>query len=196
MKKLLLLNVALLGILTSCNKDIEMYTDDTISENSSFIYTEQEVNISEGSLDLCGLSLSRHIYNNEKIWWSLSLQLIYNDNLSIDKDKLLLIKLNDDSIIELKTDYKAEKNDNYTKELPLGILGIIGITKKVHIIQPFYDLPEELLDKIINIGVEKIRIELDYGCEDIYQGKTFTKFIDESYKMIQTQSMNDVYRGF
>ena len=35
MKKLLLLNVALLGILTSCNKDIEMYTDDTISENSS-----------------------------------------------------------------------------------------------------------------------------------------------------------------
>lgn len=193
MKKMLLLGLAILGVATGVFA-IEIHTDKLELNGNRVTKTYLETCANKGITVLKGGLMKETIDGIDK--WYLCLQVTEQDKFfTMHKDRLLLIKLNDGSIIELKNIYNLDETDNKTE-----VHTVIGGTQQytLHRLYPEYEVTKDQLLKITQIGAEKIRIELDNGYEDWNAGKKFSDFIVDSYKTIQSQCRikNDVYYNF
>lgn len=139
------------------------------------------------------LSLSA-IQQNDSTYYFLSIKLNSLSNLNIKKESSLLIKLGNDDVIQLKTNIEyfdlAGKYDSYSKMV-------------IYTILPSYEIDSNLIDKIQQYGIRKLRIEtMTENIDRDIKGsksKQVSSFLAEQYLLIKNQidhKENDILNDF
>lgn len=134
-----------------------------------------------------GMSLSCVASNNDTTW---GIQLCVHEKVQIDEGRKLLIKLSDNSIITL---------ENIEQIGPLDYETYIGANITVYSVYPLYYVSKNNLLTMLQIGVEKIRIEtnIDY-IDRMVKGKTMVDVLRAQYDNIQEalSKTKDIYTDF
>lgn len=120
---------------------------------------------------------------NEQESYYLSIGVIGNHKKPVSKGRKLLLKLKDESMIDL---------ENYIKRDVKDYEGYKVILR--------YKVDEGIIQKIIDGGVIKIRVENDVDYKDCSVKKNaFSKTVKKAFDIIQEEKMRkspDVYDGF
>ena len=149
MKKIMLL--ALASMLTVCSSAQKIVWDKTESDGFRSIATSKTI-CSSGEKKDVSISLDASTFPEMKdtsLYLSFYVQT-YSE-CSVPKGGKLLVKLFDDSVIELSTPISYEDN--------IGSF-YSGYVVRTFRIYPRYKVSEEQVDKIISFGVKKLRMEL------------------------------------
>lgn len=136
------------------------------------------------------LSFAKSLTNEDIKIWTLHLTL-YEGKMTIDENRLLLIKFEDGSVMELKNvkkigeaDYEYRITFNNTIE---------------YYVEPSYDLSEKMLMDLCNKEVVKIRVENDLSYFDRkIDSRKFKRGINKLYKQIKEaiDKPNDIRENF
>lgn len=136
------------------------------------------------------LSFAKSLTNEDIKIWTLHMSL-YEGKMTIDKDRLLLIKFKDGTIMELKNVAKIGKTDYEYR---------VTFSNRIeYYVEPSYELSEKDLLKLCKNDILKIRIENDMSYFDRkIDSWKFKKRINKMYNQIKgtLNSSNDVRKGF
>lgn len=186
MKKIVLLMFALVAMCANA-QEINL---DKKDENGRLIMCKQESmrSFSDKVLFDCALSRSQ-IY--DEVYWQISLVVKQLYSISIPKGSRLLIKLKDDSIIELKSINDVEDR--------IGDAQVIGSSViSQYTVFPTYSVTEEQIAQISQ-GVKKIRVETSLQPIDKeFKKDKMGKIIEGQYKVIseRAKTSNNFNEGF
>lgn len=126
--------------------------------------------------------------NGEKLW---RFCVTTNEGKgTIDSGRVILIKFDDDSVMELKNCKAIGPADYQYKASPYGTN---------YYLNPHYPITEEQLQKLLTSRVTKVRIEHDAGHFDRdINSKKFNKRINNLYTQVvnRLSISNDVHDGF
>ncbi len=189
MRKLLLVMFTLvIGSTYTYSQSIDM--DKTDEHGDRYIYCSFESirSMMDKYMFFVSLNAAQNGTNKEDVIYSIILRTNATAPLSVPKDGRLLIKLMDDSIIELKTE--IEYSDN------VGEVRTGSIVYTAYSIFPsFVVTPEQIA--LISKGVKKIRLETTLDPIDKeYKKDKMGKIIKAEYNLInqalsQTKSFSD-----
>ena len=162
---------------------------DKQEEDGSRIIISSAANLYTKFTTAAGFNLSTTIMpSGTQFWW---LDITLNEGKGqIEKGRLLLIKFDDDSVMELNNDKHIGAAD-YTYQVTK-----YGTNYYLH---PCYPLTVEQLNKLRTANVVKVRIEHDTGHFDReINTKKFNKGINRMYDEIQMRMSvsNNVRDGF
>lgn len=184
MKKLL----PLLCLILTCVGMNAQQIDKQEEDGTRIIISDRDNLYSKWSTG-AGFDLSTGITpSGDQFWW-LDITLSEGKG-QIEENRVLLIKFDNDEVLELKND-KAIGPADYTYRVTT-----MGTTYYLH---PRYPISEEQLNKLLNGTVTKVRIEHDAGHFDReINGKKFHKRINKMYDQIKKRMTvsNDVHDGF
>ena len=189
MKKLLLfISIALYG-LSGLAQEIEY---DKIQNGERSIMCKYENVRSMKDKTVFSVALSAEQNTGKDISYFFSLKTTSNTPITVPQGGKLLLKLNDDSIMELKTLTKYEGTVR-------DVHNINGYVFSDYTIFPSFPINEVQISKLSK-GVKKIRLETTDG----YRDKEFKKdkigiAIKGQYSLLQNQikkSSNDIREGF
>lgn len=177
MKKLLLLTICFLSGITSFAQEIE-YNKTENGERSIMCKYENVRSMKDKTVFSVALMAEQDTEKN--VFYFLSLKTTSNTPITVAKGGTLLIKLNDDSILELHTkmEYAGTVRD---------VHNINGFVYSDYTIHPAFAINEEQI-KQISDGVKKIRLVTTTDNRD----KEFKKdkigaAIKAQYELIQSK---------
>lgn len=183
MKKLFFIFAMLLAITSMSANGILV---DKVKDGFRFVQTERtpHVFLVKGTMNDGAVSLD---YRSNDEFKQYSVVLYFYSDYNIEKGAKLLLKLDNDEIMELSSNDKA--SSTYVGNAFAQIL--------VSFVS--YDLTTEQLKKIMTHNVVKLRVETFSGFLNgkVY-GKKFSKAISSDYKEIQKalSKKNSLYEGF
>lgn len=186
MKKLFLCMFAMVAMCANA-QEISL---DKSDENTRLIMCASESMRSFSDKVIFECSLSRSELFN-KVTWQISLTIKQLYPITINKDSRLLIKLKDDSIIEL-----TSANDQSDEIGNSQLVGTSVITQ--YTIFPIYRVTEEQIAQISQ-GVKKIRVETSLDPIDKeFKKDKMGKIIEGQYKLIgeRAKTSNNFREGF
>lgn len=190
MKKLIFIfSLLLLNFLSSFSQEIE-YDKTQNGERSIMCKYENVRSMKDKTVFSVALQVEEN--SQEELSYFLSLKTTSNTPITVPEGGILLLKLEDDSIIELKTlmKYAGTVRD---------VHNINGYVFSDYTIFPSFPINEVQISKLSK-GVKKIRIETIDG----YRDKDFKKdkigiAIKRQYSLLQSQlkkASNDIKDGF
>ena len=177
------------ALVAMCANAQEINLDKT-DENTRLIMCASESmrSFSDKVVFECALSRTE-IY--KRVEWQLSLTIKQLYPITINKGSRLLIKMNDDSVIELKT--INEQSDEIGNSQVVGSSVISQYT-----VFPIYSVTEEQIAQISQ-GVKKIRVETSLEPIDKeFKKDKMGKIIEGQYKVIseRAKTSNNFNEGF
>jgi hypothetical protein len=205
MKKFLLLFLALISFVVNVNAQ-KIYADKQ-NEDGSRIVTTTNVPFAlrdnifdvfrkkDKRPDFFDLSTTCFIDQNGKKLYSLDFFVSNSRNkICMDKGSRLLLKLNNDSIIELRSNKNVNDYDNK--------IDIIG-GKTTYSVSFSYDISNSIINILKRNKVVKMRMETDYDYFDLDSSyyNSFFSFSKSFLKCInlidkELQKSNDLYDNF
>lgn len=205
MKKFLLLFLALMSFVVNINAQ-KIYADKQ-NEDGSRIVTTTNVPFAlrdnifdtfrkkDKRPDFFDLSTTCFIDQNGKKLYSLDFFVSNSRNkICMDKGSRLLLKLNNDSIIELRSNKNVNDYDNK--------IDIIG-GKTTYSVSFSYDISNSIINILKRNKVVKMRMETDYDYFDLDSSyyNSFFSFSKSFLKCInlidkELQKSNDLYDNF
>lgn len=170
MKKVLL---AILFILSSAYTYAQKIDLDKVENGERFIICSLENVRSMSDKVVFSVGLSAAQNKDEKVFYSILLSATSTKPITVPKNGKLLIKLQDDSILELTT--MIEYSDKIGK-----VNNVAGYVYTGYTVTPSFGVTPDQIDKIKQ-GVKKIRLETSLEAID----KEFKK--DKIGKVIETE---------
>lgn len=186
MKKILFLFLLALYSINS----LSQVTVNKVEQDGSRIILTEEFRIYDYKLTSCGFArLNCVIDSNGEENYFLGLTL--NEGImTFNKGRKLLLKFQDDSIMELENIEEIELTDNKLEQ---------SLSHSFYLVYPEYPVTKEQIQNIINNEIVKIRIEnnSEYFDRNIKKNK-FSKGIKSAYEDIQEKKLTkkDIYEGF
>lgn len=175
MKKLLLLITCFLSGITSFAQEIEY--DKTENGERSIMCKYENIR-SMKDKTVFSVALMAEQDKEKNIFYFLSLKTTSNTPITVEKGGILLIKLNDDSVLELHTqmEYAGTVRD---------IHNINGFVYSDYTINPAFQISKEQISQISE-GVKKIRLvtTTDYRDKEFKKDKIGAA-IKAQYELIQ-----------
>lgn len=180
MKKILLsLFCIICTVFYVKSQDIELIDKSYPDQGIRFITNKNGLLLDGNEKNMSFVKLSLfYMQENKKESWFFSLLICDKKSLSINLKARLIIKLSDNSLITLNNDEEAIDNiGSYTPN--------IGT---VYNISPMYELSKIQLNKIIQLGVIKLRIENNIGFKDIEINKSnMSRFLSKTLQLINQE---------
>lgn len=187
MKQLLLL-LALLPFYASAQK-VELDKVDEHGDRYIYCSFESARSLSDKFVFFASLNAVAKKSDSDDVIYTLFLRTNANVPLSVPKGGRLLIKLQDDSTIELKTDIEYSDKVGEVRSSQLMVYTNYSIT-------PMFTLTKEQIE-MISKGVNKIRLETITGPIDkAYKKDKIGKIVKAEYRLInealkENKSFND-----
>jgi hypothetical protein len=134
----------------------------------------------------------KRVESDGDIKWYLKLEQQDSEPFSIEQGRLLLIKLKNGDVIELKNRYTLDKAD-----CEVRVIQHQYAVETVYEQYPEYEITKDQMMKMFSIGTEKMRVETDVEYNDYSAGR-LGNFVKDAYKEIseQCKKNNDIYYDF
>lgn len=182
----MLLIIALFSFGGLIAQPIKIVQDKTQNNGHRLIITDY-VSVNPGFIvrgPLVYIALGKFSSEDEHSW-QISLAMMDYHQYQIPQDGLLLIKLEDDNIIELKQVLPLDETDDIAGKYQSSSHKFMYTTHGIY--NPDISQIQEIIEK----GVKKIRIEHDTDFIDInYKKDKFGSIIKRCYDSIQEASLN------
>ena len=134
----------------------------------------------------------KRVENSNGIKWYLVLEQQDSQAFSISIDRLLLVKLKNGDVIELKNRFALTEAD-----CEVRVIQHQYAVETIYELYPEYEITKDQMMKMFSIGTDKIRVETDIEYRDYSAGR-LGNFVKDAYKEIseQCKKNNDVYYNF
>lgn len=175
MKKIIILS--LFSMMYFCTYAQKIIGDDT-KDGLRYIGTDSQIcrNIKDKIVLSASLSVSRR---GDITIYHFVPKLTFASQCSAPKNGKMLIKLFDDSVIELTTALGD-------KQMVRKVHNVNGFVYSDYTMQPMYDISEEQLTSIIEKGVKKIKIETSpLVYENEFKKDKIGKALADRYTLLQ-----------
>lgn len=193
MRKLVLTLVAIASWAMVSAQTNGIFTDKTNADGSRFIASES-VNCRNGMSDRHPMSFSVSRFSlGDRVEWSLNIDFSDVISFRIPEGGGVLIKLSDDSVIELKQTLPIEETTD--------IVGVYNNMAKIrtYTMHGMYAISEDQLTQIANGNVVKIRVERETDTFDTnYKKNKVGEAVAAGYAAVKTASSGstDLRSGF
>lgn len=194
MKKLLLLFAFIFAFyLVTSAQSVGIFMDKTEADGSRFIASES-VNCRNGMSDRHPMFFAVTRFSmGDRVEWALSIDFSDIKPFKIPTGSRLLLKLSDDSVIELKQTLPTHE----TTDLVGKYNEMAGI--RTYMMHGSYAITSDQLARIAKEGVTKIRVERDADTFDVnYKKNKVGDAVSAAYEAVQiaAKKSTDLKSGF
>lgn len=184
MKKLLLSIMMCATTLLTFGQTAELMFDKTDSDGFRVI-TTKAINCRNGMSDKHPMLFSISRFSKEdKVSWSIDVDFTDMTQFKIPQGATMLIKLNDDQIIELK----QTRPTNDTEDLVGNYNSTANL--RIYTMHGSYEVTEDQLQIISGTGIKKIRIERQLDSFDTeYKKDKVAPILKEQYQLVKNAAL-------